>query len=245
MRIVVASGLMLLSATVAAADPAPVAFRAEARVELDATGKPTKIEASQDLPAAVRDYIEKRVATWSFSPPARGGVSGTGVTYLALGACAIPADGGYRLGLDFKHNGPRIATPNGRVPPIGYPSAAARLASQVEADVHFIVETDGRAVLDRIDYADNREHRRDGFDAAIRDWVDRMRFDPEHLAGQPLRSEATIRVNFLLDGPPRSQARKELLETALDSRECRTAAGEPDALTPVVLDSPVKVLKTI
>jgi hypothetical protein len=245
MRIVVASGLMLVAAAGAAEDPAPVAFRAEAKVELDATGKPTRIEASPDLPAAIRSYIERRVATWTFSPPARGDVTGTGVTYLSLGACAVPADGGYRLGLDFKHNGPRVATPNGRVPPIGFPAAAMRLASEVEADVHFFIESDGRATLKEIDYADRREHRRDGFDETLRDWVDRMRFDPEYLAGQPLRSEATIHVNFLLDGKARSQVRQELLDTALDSRECRAAAGEPDGLTPVVLDSPIKVLKTI
>jgi hypothetical protein len=120
-----------------------------------------------------------------------------------------------------------------------------RLASEVEADVHFFIESDGRATLKEIDYADRREHRRDGFDETLRDWVDRMRFDPEYLAGQPLRSEATIHVNFLLDGKARSQVRQELLDTALDSRECRAAAGEPDGLTPVVLDSPIKVLKTI
>lgn len=245
MRIVVASGLLLVSAAVAANDPAPVAFRADAKVELDATGKPTLIEASPDLPAAIRSYIEKRVATWSFSPPSRDGVRGTGVTYLSLGACAIPADGGYRLGLDFKGNGPRIATPDGRVPPIGFPAAAQRLASEVEADVQFFIEPDGRATLNRVAYADNREHRRDGFDETIRDWVDRMRFDPEYLAGSPLRSEATIHLSFLLDGPGGSKARKQLLDAALDSRECRAAAGEPNGLTPVVLDSPIKVLKAI
>jgi len=242
-----ALGLFLLASTVTAADREPVAFRADARVEVDANGKPTRIEASQDLPQAIRAYIEQRVATWTFSPPARDGVTGTGVTYLSLGACAIPEGNNYRLGLDFKHNGPRIATANGRVPLLAYPMSARRAGKDtVQMDVHFFIETDGRATLDKVVYADNESHRRDGFDALVKGWVRMLRFDPEQLAGQPVRSKASVQFIYKLgDGTTRSHAKQDALARAAISTECRMAAGEPTGLQPVVLDSPIKVLKAI
>lgn len=241
----VALGLLLLASTVTAADKEPVAFRADARVEVDANGKPTRIEASKDLPQAIRAYIEQRVATWTFSPPARDGVTGNGVTYLSLGACAIPEGDGYRLGLDFKHNGPRIATPDGRIPVLPYPMSARRAGRDtVEIDVHFFIEADGRATLDKVVYADNESHRRDGFDDLVNAWVRRLRFDPEQLAGQPVRSKASIKLAYTLSGATSpSEVKRDALARAATSTECRMAAGEPTGLQPIVLDSPIKVLK--
>lgn len=120
----------------------PVAFTADARVELDASGKPTRIEASKDLPAAIRAEIERRVAAYTYSAPQRDGLSGPAVTYLSLGACAIPgADGGYRLGVDFKGNGPRVAT-SGRVP---MPNLGLLHNHRVNMSmkVEFFIEPDG------------------------------------------------------------------------------------------------------
>ena len=240
-------GLLLLSSTVTAAEKELVAFRADARVEVDANGKPTRIEASQDLPQAIRAYIEKRVATWTFSPPARDGVTGAGVTYVSLGACAIPEGDGYRLGLDFKHNGPRIATPDGRIPVLPYPMSARRAGRDtVEMDVQFFIEADGRATLDKLVYADNESHRRDGFDDLVTAWLRRLRFDPEQLAGQPVRSQAKIGLVYTMSrATSPSQVRQDALARAAISAECRMAAGEPTGLQPVVLDSPIKVLKAI
>ena len=174
-------------------------------------------------------------------------MTGAGVTYLSLGACAIPEEGGYRLGLDFKHNGPRIATANGRLPGVAYPLAAMRNGrSKVEMDVHFFIEEDGRATLDQIAYQGDKRHRGDGFDVAVRDWVGRMRFEPEQLAGKPLRSKADVHLIFTLGGGKGiNEIKQDLLDTALTSKECRMAAGEPDGLMPVVLASPIKVLKAI
>lgn len=242
-----AMGLLLLATTVTAADKEPVAFRADARVEIDANGKPTRIEASPDLPQAIRTYIEKRVATWTFSPPAREGVTGTGVTYLSLGACAIPEGNGYRLGLDFKHNGPRIATSDGRLPMLAYPMSARRAGRDtVEMHVHFFIEADGRATLDKVVYADNESHRRDGFDDLVNAWIRMLRFDPEQLAGQPVRSKASIVVVYTLSrGTSQAKVKQEALARAAVSAECRMAAGGSVGLQPVVLDSPIKVLKAI
>src|SRR5690606_40420747 len=82
------------------AEPAaqPVVFRTWAKVALDASGRPTSIEPGPDLPAPVREYLAARIAQWHFSPPARGTTTGSAVTYLRLGACALPDPaGGYRL----------------------------------------------------------------------------------------------------------------------------------------------------
>jgi hypothetical protein len=50
-----------------------VTFSASVRIDVDATGKLVKIEASGDVPEAIRNYIEKRVATWQYAPPRKRG----------------------------------------------------------------------------------------------------------------------------------------------------------------------------
>ena len=73
----------------------------------------------------------------------RDGITGAAVTYVRLGACALPAEGGYRLAVDY------------------------------------VVEADGSATLEKLEYIDGKQHvRRDGFEASIRGWVGRMRHEP-------------------------------------------------------------------
>lgn len=244
MRRLLALGVTVLATAAMAAEP--VAFRAEARVEVDPNGKPVKIEASADLPEAIRAYVERRVARWTFSPPARDGVTGSAVTYLSLGACAIPTGDGYRLGLDLKGNGPKIHGNGGRLPPLAYPSAALGMKIEMEAEVVFVAEPDGRATLEQIKYADGGKHRNDGFDAALRGWVASMRFEPEQLAGTPVRTRTSASVQFVLSGrhtPPTTK--KDLVERAARTPECRMGSGEDTGLLPVALDSPIKVIEAI
>lgn len=228
----------------AADDPArPVAFRADARVELDAGGRPTRIEVSRDLPEAIRAYVARRVAAYTYSPPHRDGVSGPAVTYLHLGACAIPEGAGYRLGLDYKGNGPRLATPGARVPVLPFPPSAMRSGrTEVTMQVAFHIEPDGSATFDKVTYADGDAHRRDGFDALARAWPKLLRFEPEQLAGRALRSQATIQLTYTVRRP--GAVREGLVEQALRSRECQAAAGADEGPLPVALDSPVRVVPT-
>ena len=116
----------------------------------------------------------------------------------------------------------------------------------VQMDVQFFIEADGHATLDKVVYADKESHRRDGFDDLVNAWVGMLRFDPEQLAGQPVRSKASIELVYTLSGSTsHSEARQDALALTAISAECRMAAGEPGGLQPVVLDSPIKVLKAI
>ena len=58
-----------------------VAFNASVRVEVDAAGKPVKVEAPADLPEAIRGYIETRVASWQYQPAKADGAPASAVTY--------------------------------------------------------------------------------------------------------------------------------------------------------------------
>lgn len=243
-----AVALAFAAAAAAAADePAqkPVAFRAEAKVTLDAAGKPLAVEASQDLPAPVRNFIEQRVATWHFSPPEQDGVTGPAVTFLTLGACALPtAESGYRLAVDFKRNGPRYANgPVFRGP--GYPHEANVRGIGASMVVTYVVGTDGMATLEKLEYTDGQKHRRDGFDEAIRAWLRDMRFEPEQLAGKPVRTriETTVKFSVGPRGTSRDEIRRDLEAEAARSDECRLAAGdaEPGGMAPLALNSPVHV----
>ena len=101
------AGCLWWAPGVAADDKRVVAFNASVRVEVDAAGKPVKVEAPADLPEAIRGYIEKRVASWQYQPAKVAGVARPAVTYVAVNACAVPVSEGFRLGLDFDGNGPR------------------------------------------------------------------------------------------------------------------------------------------
>ncbi|MCY7354378.1 MAG: energy transducer TonB [Lysobacter sp.] len=236
------TSVALLAGVAGAAEP--VAFRAEARVEIDVTGKPTKIEASADLPDAVRTCIERKVATWQFAPPSQDGVTGSGVTYLTLGACAVPEGSGYRMAIDFKGNGPGFA---GRsiLPPPRYPVEAMRAGREAQLLVRWVAETDGRATLERVERTDKAKvGRTDIFEKAIREWVASLRYEPEYLAGKPVRTRVEVPVNFMMSGARTSGAiKRELLEHAAQSPERSLAASKVvDGLQPVAVDSPFKLL---
>jgi hypothetical protein len=235
------------TATAAADEPAqkPLAFRAEAKVTLDAAGKPLAIEASQDLPPPIRSFIEQRVATRHYSPPERDGVTGPAVTYLTLGACALPTpEGSDRLAVDFKRNGPRYANGPMFLGP-AYPNDANRKGIGASMVVTYVVGTDGRAALEKLEYTDGRKHRRDGFDEAIRVWLRDMRFEPEQLAGKPVRTRIQTKVVFNAGPhvPSTDEIRRELEANAARSDECRLAAGDtkPGGMVPMALNSPVRV----
>lgn len=235
--------LMSLVGTAFAAEP--VAFRAEAKVEIDAAGKPTKIEASSDLPDGVRKFIEARVATWQFAPPSRDGVVSSGVTYLKLGACAMPVENGYRMAVDFKGSGPRLRGMS-MLPPPRYPPEAQHSGQEADLVIDWIVEPDGRATLERIERKDGVVSRKnDSFYRVVREWVATLRYEPEELAGQPVRTRVSVPVQFELGsaGFSRGAYKRELQERASQSPECQVAASKlQQGLQPVAVDSPFKLL---
>lgn len=239
MKILFASMMLALAGQAAAAEP--IAFRAEARVEVAADGRPTKIEASADLPDDIRRFIEQKIATWQFSAPTRAGVVASGVTYLSLGACAIPAANGYRLAVDFKGNGPRIAKGAMLTPP-HYPRAAMFAGQGASMVATYIVETNGHVTLESIEHSGAGNRHRKEFDAAIREWARSLRYLPEELAGQPVRTGVRVPIVFVSGDNRPVAIRQELRDNALRSPECKMAAAASTGLQPVAVDSPIRVL---
>lgn len=234
--------LALLPGATSAADP--VAFRATARVEVDTAGKPVKVEASEDLPDPIRAFIEKTVTSWHFSPPSRDGTSGSGVTYVSLGACAMPEGGNYRMAVDFKGNGPGPLGNTERLTP-RYPADAQRAGREANLVVYWIVETDGRATLERIERKGGpRLRKKDSFYQAVEAWISQLHYEPERLAGRLVKTRISGPVTFaLLPGPyhPESEKQKDLARIK-QTPECQIAASKLDKGVPAVaIDSPVSV----
>lgn len=240
-RFALASAFALVAAFTSARAAEPIAFSADARVEIDATGKPTKVEAAPELPEAIRSFIERKVATWHFAPPSRDGESGSGVTYLQLGACAMPEGNGYRMAIDYKGNGPRRSGSGILFPP-RYPPEAQRAGEEADLRVTWIVEPDGRATLENILREDRPVTRKsDPFQRVVREWVASLRYEPEELAGRRLRTRVSVPVEFRLDARSAGATREQLLEQASQSTECRMAASKlQQGLQPVAVDSPFK-----
>ena len=239
MRLALIAALATCAGAALAGEPAqkPVFFNTTARVTLDAAGMPLSIEPNPELPEAVRAYIQRRVRQWRFSPPERNGITGGAITYIRLGACALPEpSGGYRLGVDLKGNGPRYAgAPALMVPP--YPRHEMRRGGEAKMLVSYVVEPDGSTTFEGVEFTDGRSHRRDSFADVVRLWVERMRYEPEFLAGQAVRTRISVPLEFML-----TRRHGKHVEPGLASAECRLASGQaPPALQPLAMDSPVKV----
>jgi hypothetical protein len=225
-----------------------VTLHASVRVEVDAAGKPVKVEAPRDLPEAIRNSIEKRVASWQYQPGMIDGVPQAATTYVAVNACAVPVAEGYRLGVDFDGNGPRVAGDQ-RLPPPVYPSLALRTGTEAEFKLILGIQTDGSAVIDEVEKAEisGSGGRRAGsheFELELRRWVKTLHFDPELVAGKPVREQVGVPVSFAIRDRVDRQALKEaLLAEAKASRECQLASGASD-MKPVALQPAVAVIPT-
>lgn len=242
------SAILVLAAGASAAPAAPdvVAFNAAVKVVVDSHGRPTLVQAPQDLPAAVRGAIEKRVASWQYSVGTRNGVAVPATTYVFVGACALPtADGeGYRLGVDFKGNGPRVNGRFGTLPPPGYPMDMNRRGIGGIFLVDMRIGKDGRVTPESIkpEQPDHAVGERT-FESALRAWVASLHYDPETVAGEAIATTIRVPVEFVSykSGGP-SRIERDLKQKALQQSECRLAGAAQPALQAVALDSPVKVM---
>lgn len=249
---------LLLAAPVVAADgagkPGVVAFNASVRVDVDASGKPVKVEAPADLPESIRSFIEKRVASWQYSPARQGGVPAPAVTYVRVGACAIPdaTSGGYKLGLDFKGNGPRLVSASGNLPPPQYPSEALRKSISGAYKVSYAIQPDGSTQVRDIELVDGPNRSAKWLRPAINRWAESLRYEPEQVNGQAVVTNMSFPVEFKITTDTaresteawRARYKAELEARAMASTECLLASGGPAGLTPIALDSPVTVIPT-
>ncbi len=229
---------------VGAAEPAArvVAFEASVRVDVDATGKPAKVEAPADLPDAIRTYIERRVATWQYEPAKQNGVAVAATTYVSVNACAVPAEGGYSLGLDFDGNGPRRAGDQAFLP-LQYPLEAMRSGTRAEFVVILDIGPDGVVSIANVEKSEFQGRSgRSAFMPVIERWANKIRFDPELVAGKPVQGKVRMPIEFILSDGRRNlpALAKDFQTKARASRECQLASGVNDT-KPVAINSVVKV----
>lgn len=228
------------------AKPDVVAFNASVRVEVDAAGKPVKVEAPADLPEAIRGFIEKRVASWQYAPAKQDGLPAGAVTFVRVGACAIPVAEGYRLGLDFKGNGPAIVNAGPWfMPPPRYPTEMQRRGAEGSFKVSYAIQADGTTRITSIKPLDGMSNRHvKAFRSALTGWIEGLRYQPEQVNGLPVATDMSFPVDFTLrEGPSRQSYEQELESRALASREC-IAASVPSGPLPIAQNSPVKVTPT-
>jgi hypothetical protein len=234
------AGLLLALAVPAWAADGIVAFQATARVEVDATGKPVRIEAPADLPEPIRAFIEKRVASWHYTPAVVDGVPQTGTTYVRVGACAVPEGGQFRLAIDYKGNGPRFA--GDKLVPPAYPQRALQHRVGGTFEVIVAIAEDGTASPESIKPLQEDRRWNDVFKDTLAQWVGRMRYDTEQVGGRSVATRIRIPVSFTPGSTRnRSALREELEHKASTQDECRLATGAAGGLQPVALDSPIKV----
>jgi len=223
-----------------AAAPKVVAFNASVRVEVDASGKPVKVEAPADLPEAIRGFVEKRVRSWQYQPAKIEGVAQPAVTYVSVNACAVPVAEGYRLGVDFNGNGPRTADDRRMNPPV-YPALAMRAGTEAEFKVILSIDATGTASVEKIEHADiDGRGGASTFEPALRSWAKTVKLDLEQVSGKPVPTRVRVPVSFKLGGYTRSERAAlvdELQAKAIASRECQVAAGDA-GLKPVALQQP-------
>lgn len=220
----------------------PITFNASVRVEVDAAGMPVKVEAPAEFPDAMRQFIQKRVSSWQYQPAMQDGEPVPAVTYVRVGACAVPAEGGYRLGLDFKGNGPALVNDRGWfLPPPAYPRSPMMAGVEGEFLVNYSIRADGSTHVDEIkaQTVSNRAYARD-FQKTLTAWAEGFHYRPEQVNGIPVATQMSIPVSFSLSNNPRQDYAKEEKARALASSEC-VAAAQSAGLTPIAQNSPIKV----
>lgn len=174
-------------------NPQSIALRTTAKVVIDEQGRPTQVEASGRLPDAIRQFVEKRVGSWTFAPPTRDGKVGGGVTFVDLGVCAIPAGDGYSLAINYRGNGPGIVGDALPTPP--YPRLALKLGVEASVKVAYVVEPDGTATWEKMRA---RGRLTQDFEQALKAWVKTLRYVPEEFDGQRIRTRVTTPIDFNL-----------------------------------------------
>lgn len=246
-RCLAIAGIVASAPLLAADTPAQdvVAFNVGVKVEVDAKGTPVSVQAPADLPDAIRAFVEKRVASWTYVPAQVSGVPQPATTYVAVNACAVPTGAGYRLGVDFAGNGPRTAGDRTLSPPM-YPRLAQRSGTEAVFELILGIEADGHAVIDNIERMD--VSGRPGaaeFQPTLRQWIRSVRFDPEVVAGKPVRGQVRMSVDFVMPGGrgDLQDLREGLQLKAKTSPECQVASGVGD-MKPVALQPVVTVIPT-
>lgn len=238
----VLAGLACSDASAQAADAsAPIPFRATAKVWINDAGQPTQVEATSGLPPAVRTSIEREVSTWRFQSPVVDGIPRGGITYVSLGACAVPApDGSLRLALGYKGNGPGYADDAVRLQPPRFPIEMAQKRLSGEWKVDYIVEPDGSTTFLGVVESKPRQANVKIVEPTLRAWVKSLRFMPEHVAGAPVRTRLSTPISFMTGSSSQKADMAEQNRALENSQECSAVLDADADARPVAVDSPFR-----
>jgi hypothetical protein len=238
LTLIAAAAASVLAFPLDAAEPQPFALRAEAKVEIDPSGKLVRVESTQDLPPAVRAYIEKQVATWQFKRNDANPTANAS-TWIYLHACGLPVAGGYTMGLAYHGNGPRVSGTGWRTS-----RAIARAVGRSGWDgaikVHYVVNPDGSASLESVEGLPGE--KRD-LHEAIEQWIEGFTYDPEMLDGKPVATRGVLPVEFRTDG--NVPTKQDLVARAVQSPACRNASMGAAGTQAVAVDSNIGVVPSI
>lgn len=244
-RIVGMGLLLVVSGAIAgnADRSGPVAFPAVAKVWIDAEGVPSRVEASDKLPALVRPAIEDSIAGWRFEPAKVDGVAMAGITFVSVRACAMEgASGEMRFAVDYTGNGPGRPDGMPMLPAPRYPEVAARMGYESDWILILGVDSEGRATLESIDLTSGPVKRGKFFKQTLQDWVSGLKFTPEQVGGHGVATRMRVPVNFSMRMSGKDQKlERERREDELGSRACMAAKGDQLGPRPVAIDSPFRL----
>jgi hypothetical protein len=239
--------LLLAVGSSALARPDPgsklVLFSRQFHVDVDATGQVTSVRPDPSLPGPVNEAIAAGIRKARFSAPMRDGRPVSGSTYLWTTACAAPDADGYRFAVRVGAAGPATALDRPVFPP--YPKDAQRAGISARYDVEYLVLPDGTTQLLDTRRTEGERSRRFaiGFEDAIRNWVQAMRFHPEQLEGQTVATRVKTWISFsVAPGKPKQPdqpdpAANATCELAMRARDERDAESRT-----VAVDTPFRVL---
>lgn len=201
----------------------PVPFKTKAKVWLDEQGVPQRVEAPEQLPAAIREAIGARIKEWRFAPATVNGEAKSGVTHLMLNACAAASPSGeLNLALGYVYGGP-VNNQNaaGLTPPPRYPVDAVRSGIEGTWLVTYEVLPDGTAQwMSVAPQGETNPKRLNYFEPALRQWVSQLRYQPEEVDGRAVSTVVRMPVGFSLDTSTKPVSRKE---EAQSGKECIAA----------------------
>ncbi len=217
----------------------PVALTTTVRVEVGAAGQVVSAIADEKLTPALVDPVLAGARALRFGLPAEA--SSSGVTFVQIRVCVAPVGDGAAVATQYLANGPRAVD----YPPPAYPMSAAKAGRSGDFKVTLQVGADGKPTLEAIRDASGATVRSD-FRQSIAEWVPRLRYEPEQLAGKPVATRVEVPLSFEVFGSQRSLAvdlerkRKESDTSDLCQRAMDEQKPAPVA---VALDSPF-VLRT-
>ena len=252
MRVAIsAAATVLLVANAAWAGEARVAklvqFRTQARVEVDSAGKVVAVTPDPALPAAVGSAIRNTVAGWRFAPPTKDGRAVSGVTFLYLGACAVPEGENFRFAVSYRGSGPAHSGPSAPAFPFG----AMRPGHSLKLKLSYTVLADGTARVEEIVFPKGdrgADADKPAFRRSLQEWVKASKFEPEQLDGRPVATRMSHPIEFKLGttgtfNSAQRDGEKEAQRSAAAQPSCQTAlAATKDDERPVALDSPFQLL---